>query len=117
MIANILNFLLGLGVTYIAIFGVPARAPAPWILAPAGIAIVALALIARRSDFSAWQSAANVVLGVVLVIVTLIGASLPVSPLFTFWIDLWVGLAVASLALWAALYHPQESGRLPEAAR
>lgn len=108
MIANLLNFLIGLGVSYVAIFGTPASAPMPWILAPVGIAIVVLALIARRSDFSGWQSATNTVLGVVLLVVTLVNWGIPVSPLVTFWINLWVGLTVASLALWAALYHPKE---------
>src|SRR5512140_2315890 len=108
MIANVLNVLIGLGVTYVAIFGMPASAPVPWILAPVGIAIVVLALIARRSDFSGWQSATNTVLGVVLLVLTLINWGVPVSPLVTFWIDLWVGLTVASLALWAVLYHPKE---------
>ena len=108
MIANVLNFLIGLGVSYVAIFGTPASAPMSWILAPVGIAIVVLALIARRSDFSGWQSATNTVLGTVLLVVTLINWGVPLSPLVTFWIDLWVGLTVASLALWAALYHPKE---------
>jgi hypothetical protein len=109
MIANVLNFLIGLGVSYVAIFGTPASAPVPSILALVGIAIVVLALIARRTDFSGWQSATNIVLGIVLLVVTLINWSVPLSPLVTFWIDLWVGLTVASLALWAALYHPKES--------
>ena len=109
MIANALNFLIGLAVSYVAIFGTPASAAVPWILAPVGIAIVVLALIARRSDFSGWQSATNIVLGIVLLVITVINwAVIPVSPLVTFWINLWVGLTVASLALWAALYHPKE---------
>ena len=29
MIANVLNFLIGLGVSYVAIFGTPASAPVP----------------------------------------------------------------------------------------
>ena len=82
-------------------------------MAPVGIAIVVLALIARRSDFSGWQSATNTVLGVVLLVVTLINWGVPVSPLVTFWINLWVGLTVASLALWAALYHPKEAPSNP----
>jgi len=107
MIANVLNFLIGLGVSYFAIFATPS-ATVPWILATVGVAIVVLALIARRSDFSGWQSATNTVLGAVLFVVTLINWGLPLSPLVTFWINLWVGLTVASLALWAALYHPKE---------
>lgn len=115
MIANLLNFLIGLGVTYVAIFGMPANAPAPWILVAAGIAIVVLALIARRSDFSGWQSTTNSVLGIALVIDTLLDLVVPTSALAVFWIELWTGLTVASLALWAALYHPQEGAGVPEA--
>ncbi len=114
MIANLLNFLLGLYVTYVAIFGLPASTPS-WILAPLGIVIVVLALIARRSDFSGWQSATNSVLGIALVIDTLIDQVIPMSALAVFWIELWVGLTVASLALWAALYHPAEGAPLPKA--
>src|SRR5215472_10660153 len=108
MIANVLNFLIGLSVSYVAIFATPG-VTAPWILAPVGVAIVVLALIARRSDFSGWQSATNIVLGTVLLVITLINWGLPISPLVTFWINLWVGLTVASLALWGALYHPKEN--------
>ncbi len=114
MIANLLNFLLGLYVTYVAIFGLPASTPS-WVLAPIGIAIVVLALIARRSDFSAWQSTTNIILGIALVIDTLVDLVLPLSALAIFWIELWVGLTVASLALWAALYHPAEGVPLPKA--
>lgn len=116
MIANLLNFLIGLWVVYVAIFGMPASAPVPWLLLPIGIAIVVLALVARRSDFSGWQSATNSVLGIVLVITTLIERAVTLSPLVTFWIELWVGLTVSSLALWAILYHPKEGANLPEIA-
>lgn len=103
------------GVVYVAIFGMPASAPVSWILAPVGIAVVVLALIARRSDFSGWQSATNIVLGIVLVIDTLVDLVVPMSALAVFWIELWVGLTVASLSLWAALYHPIEGASVPEA--
>ncbi len=116
MIANLLNFLIGLGVTYVAIFGMPVSAPVPWLLAPGGIAIAALALVARRSDFSGWQSATNIVLGILLFIVALFERVVAMSPLVTFWIELWVGLTVASLALWAALYHPKGGADLSEIA-
>ena len=116
MIANLLNFLIGLWVVYVAIFGMPASAPVPWLLAPVGIAIVALALVARRSDFSGWQSTTNTVLGIVLVIDTLVERAVVMSPLVAFWVELWVGLTVASLALWAALYHPKGGANLPEIA-
>jgi uncharacterized membrane protein len=117
MIANIVNVLIGLWVTYVAVFGIPASAPVPWILAPVGIGIAVLALIARRSDFSGWQSSTNIVLGLVLCIATLIDRMSSISTLVTFWTELWVGLTVASLALWAALYHPAEDADLPRQTR
>lgn len=116
MIANVVNFLVGIVLTYVAILGTPAGAPSPWMLVAAGIVIVVLAVISRRSDFSGWQSATNIVLGVVLIVCTLIDRVVPMSPLVTFWIDMWVGLTVASLALWAALYHPRPGADLPESA-
>ena len=114
MIANLLNILIGLWVVYVAIFGMPAAAPVPWLLAPVGIVIVALAVVARRSDFSGWQSATNIVAGIVLVIATLVERALALSPLVAFWLELWVGLTVASLALWATLYHPIAVAGMPE---
>jgi hypothetical protein len=115
MIANLLNFLIGLWVVYVAIFGMPASAPVPWLLLPVGVAIAVLARVARRSDFSGWQSSTNSVLGIVLVITTLVERVVAMSPLVSFWIELWVGLTVASLALWAVLYHPIEDASVPEA--
>ncbi len=111
MIANIINVLIGLALSYVAIFGMPTGAPVTWILAPVGIAIVVLALIARRSDFSGWQSATNSVLGIVLLILALVLRAVTISPLVTFWVELWVGLTVASLALWAILYHPTNGAK------
>lgn len=113
MIANVLNFLIGLCVSYFAVFAPPAH----WILAPLGIAIVVLAFIARRSDFSGWQSATNGTLGIVLFLITLFEEAVSISPLVTFWIDLWVGLTVSSLALWAAIYHPKEGANPTAIAR
>jgi hypothetical protein len=117
MIANIINVLIGLALAYVAIFGMPAGAPVTWILAFVGIAIVVLALIARRSDFSGWQSATNSVLGIVLFILALAERAVVISPLVTFWVELWVGLTVASLALWATLYHPKSGANPLEVVR
>lgn len=109
MIANILNCLVGLALTYVAIFGMPASAKSAWLLAAGGVVIVILALLARPRDYSGWQSATNIVLGIVLVLVSVIDSvTAVISPLVMFWMELWVGLTVASLALWAALYHPAD---------
>ncbi len=108
MVANLINCLLGLAVTYVSIFGMPATVRLPWLLIIGGILIVVLAMLARRSDYSGWQSGTNIVLGLILIAVSAAGTVAPIiSPLVMFWIELWVGLTVASLALWAALYHPE----------
>jgi hypothetical protein len=111
MIANIINVLIGLALSYIAIFGMPPGAPVTWILAPVAIAIIVLALIARRRDFSGWQSATNCALGIILFVLALVERAVVISPLVTFWVELWVGLTVASLALWATLYHPTNGAK------
>ena len=117
MIANLINVIIGLWLAYISIFGIPAPINKPWTLVVAGLVIAGLARIARRSDYAGWQSATNFVLGVVLVIATLTERMIPTSPLVTFWIQLWVGLTVSSLALWALLYRPEPHPDLSKAAR
>ncbi len=106
-VANIINVLIGIYLTYVAIFAMPADGGPNWQLAAAAVLIVVLAIFARRGDYSGWQSATNIVLGLILLVLSLIGAAVAISPLINFWIDLWVGLAVATFALWALLYHPE----------
>ncbi len=116
MIANVVNCLVGLAVTYVAIFEMPSAVRSPWLLIAGGIAIVVLALLARRSDYSGWQSGTNAVLGIILIVVGAVGVTAPVlSSLVVFWVELWVGLTVASLSLWAALYHPKEAAKAKSA--
>lgn len=106
MFANVLNTLAGLYLAYLSIFG-SAAGTARWHEAAAGLAIILLALLARRSDFSGWQSSTNAALGGFLLVAMLVNWVVPINALVMFWIDLWVGLIVACLALWAALYHPE----------
>lgn len=117
MIANILNTILGLWLSYVAIFTAGAGKGTSWAVVFGAVAIVALALVARLSDFSRWQSNTNAVLGTLLLILTLIGWAMSFPPLVSFWIELWVGLTVASLALWAALYHPKQEAHQANAAQ
>ncbi len=107
MIANALNVVIGLWLSYVAIFETGSAAPAHWVLAVAAFVIFLLALIARNSDYAGWQSATNMVLSILLLIAALVDWTISIPPLVLFWIELCIGLTVASLALWASLYHPE----------
>src|SRR5579875_3619296 len=103
MIANLVNVLAGLWLSYIAIFSGPGGMAGRWSL----IAVIVLAIIARRGDFSRWQSSTNVVLGAILLALAVANLAWVVPALVLFWVELWIGLAVAIFALWAVLYRPE----------
>jgi hypothetical protein len=107
MIANTLNTLLGLWLAYVSIFALSSAVTAPWRFIVAALVIIALAVLARRSDYSRWQSTTNIILGLVLALLMLAEYVIAVPTLVLFWLILWIGLTVASLALWAVLYHPE----------
>ena len=69
MIGNLLNILLGLWLAYSAIFANPAGAMNNVALAAAAVAVIIFAVWARPTDRMRWQSATNIVLGVVLLLV------------------------------------------------
>ena len=109
MTANLLNTLLGLWLTYIAIF--PATIGAHyhrWLFAVA-IITAALALWARRGDYAQWQSTMTIIAAAVLVVIVAADRLLVSSPVLLFWGALWVGLVSATASLWAALYHPEDA--------
>ncbi|MEO8443462.1 MAG: hypothetical protein ABI567_00455 [Gammaproteobacteria bacterium] len=108
MIPNIINFVTGLLLVYLAIFS-PATITAgvaPLLIAAAVIFICAF--LARRSDHHPWHNTVNMALAVVLGLVTV--AQLAGVPRAEFWSAIWIGIAVAMLASWAALYRPQPGG-------
>lgn len=105
MIANLVNTILGLALVYVSLLASNLLEGRPWRIVAVGAAILILALWARRSDRTTWQSSTNSVLAVLLMI---LGALQVRSlPLLTFWGLFWVGTLVAVLALWAALYRPE----------
>jgi hypothetical protein len=104
MIANVVNAVIGLALVYVAII-------TPHLLEGhvvrnlvVAVVIFVLALLARRSDFHPWQSSTNLALALGLFALGLL-QGMP-YPLLTFWGLFWVGLLVAVLSLWGALYHP-----------
>ena len=109
MIPNLLNTLLGLGLTYVAIFPATVGEHYHRWLAAAAVASAGLALAARRSDYAPWQSTTTVIAAIALAIILVADRFLIASPVLLFWGVLWVGLATAVASLWAALYHPDKT--------
>ena len=107
MIADLLNTLVGLGLTYAAIF--PQATGGNRLILVGAVLTVALALWARRSDVSPWQSNAAIAAGVILAITTIADQFTRLSDVLMFWTVLWAGLVSATVSLWAALYRPAPS--------
>lgn len=108
MIANVANSVLGLVLVYFAVLR-PAAVEAGGSalgLVLAGIVVVALAFVARRSDPGKWYSATNFVAGAWLVVLGALHAFSATPALVSFWGVFWSGCIVAVVALWAALYRP-----------
>jgi len=53
-----------------------------------------------------WQSAMNIVLAAVLLVLAVLRWVIGVAALVSFWIILLVGIAVAVAAMWSMLYRP-----------
>jgi hypothetical membrane protein len=104
MIPNLLNTVLGIALVYCAILVSAPLHDNAWPLLAAGVGIIALALWARRNDKVKWFNLANAVLGAALVLLGIARALTPVHLLVMFWWVFWVGVIVAVLAFWSALY-------------
>lgn len=104
MIPNILNTLLGIALVYCAILAPGPLHDAPWLLMAGGVGIVILALWARRGDKLKWFNLVNTTLGAALILLGIARTLTAVHPLVMFWWVFWVGIIVAVLASWSALY-------------
>lgn len=104
MIPNLLNTALGLTLVYCAILAPNPLQETAWPLMAAGTGIIALGFWARRDDKLKWFNLVNVVLGAALVLLGVARVLTPVHPLVMFWWVFWVGIIVAVLAFWSALY-------------
>ncbi|MCE7902088.1 MAG: hypothetical protein DYH20_05345 [Gammaproteobacteria bacterium PRO9] len=105
MIPNLINFVIGLVLVYLAIFSPESITSGVGPLVIAAVVIFVLAFLARRSDHHPWQNTVNMGLAVILAGATM--AQLAGLPSAEFWGAIWIGIAVSMLALWAALYKPQ----------
>jgi hypothetical protein len=108
MIANLLNTLLGLWLAHTAIFPDTLGKGHDRVVLIAAIGTVMLALWARRSDASAWQSTTTIITGVLLAVLETADQLMHVSDVLMFWGIFWAGLISATLSLWAALYRPSQ---------
>ena len=105
MIANLLNTLVGLSLAYSAIFAPPAGEMNNIALAVSAVAVIVLARWARQTDMAAWHSAANPVLGAILLFAAVLRWAVEVPSLLSFWVTLLVAIAI--IAFWAILCRPE----------
>ncbi len=106
MIANFVTILIGLGLVYRAIFSIPAGDMSQTELIAAGVAVVLLALWARRTDFMSWHSGTNIVLAAIVLLLAVARRVVGVDPLVSFWMILLIGITLAVAAMWSILYRP-----------
>ena len=106
MIANFATLLIGLWLAYRAIFSLPPGDVNQIELAVAGIALILLALWARRTDLMSWHSGTNIVLAVIILLLAAAHRVVEVDPLVSFWMILLIGIATAITATWSILYRP-----------
>lgn len=106
MIANSLAILIGLALAYRAIFSIPAGDMSQIEMIAAGVAVVLLALWARRTDLMGWHSGTNIVLGGIILLLAVAHRAVGVEPLVSFWMILLIGITVAITALWSMLHWP-----------
>jgi hypothetical protein len=114
MSANLVNVFIGLALIYAAILQPRLLGGRPLLFAAVGVLMFVAAWLARRSDHHPWQNNTNMVLALLLVVLALVRVER--FPLVSFWSVFWIGLIVAMLALWAALYRPNaatSSGERP----
>jgi hypothetical protein len=107
MIANLATILIGLWLAYRAIFSLPAGDVNQMELAAAGVALILLALWARRTDSMSWHSGTNIVLAVIILLLTAAHRMVGVDPLVSFWMILLIGITAAITAMWAIVYGPE----------
>jgi hypothetical protein len=112
MIADLLNTLVGLWLTYVAIFPHAAGMDRDRAAVLAAIVMIGLALWARRSGVMPWQSAIALATGALLAALMIANQLIHVSDVLMFWGVLWAGLVCAIASLWAALYRPPQDTRL-----
>jgi hypothetical protein len=106
MIPNLVAVLIGLALSYEAIFSPPQTGVSNATIAICGGAVAALAILARWSRPMAWQSTLNVFLGALLLLYAGVRSYFGADNLETFWTALLSGIVISIGALWSVLYRP-----------
>jgi hypothetical protein len=106
MIANFVTILVGLWLAYRAIFSIPAGELSQTEMIVAGVAVILLALWARRSDLMGWYSGTSIVLGLIILVLAALNRMVGIELLVSFWMILLIGITVAIVAMWSVLYRP-----------
>jgi hypothetical protein len=106
MIANFLTILVGLWLSYRAIFSVPAGEMSEIEMMVAGTVVILLALWARRTDLMGWHSETGIALGLIILALAAARQMVEVAALVSFWMILLIGIVVAITAMWSMLYRP-----------
>jgi hypothetical protein len=113
MIADLLNTLVGLWLTYAAIFPhATTGIGRDRVALLAAVVMIGLALWARRSGTTPWQSTIVLATGALLAVLMVAHQLVHVSDVLVFWGVLWAGLVSATVSLWAALYRPPQDAGL-----
>lgn len=105
MIANILNTIVGVFLAYAVVLHPNWIEQQYFPLLGFAIVILALALVARRSDPHPWYSWVNLVLAVALGLLSLFPLATQTFSNLAFWGPFWVGCVVPVISLWSALYQ------------
>lgn len=104
MTPNLVNTLIGLLLIYAAILNPSLLTGRYFPLLIVAIAMLLMAILARRSDAHPWQSNVNITMAILLAALSFLPPDL--LKVATFWGPFWIGIIVAITALWAALYQP-----------
>jgi hypothetical protein len=113
MIPNLINTVVGIWLVYAAVLE-PAELGERFAILASGIAIFVLAIWAYQTDYLKWPATTAGVFGAGLAGYAGLQLSEP-SGFVTFWVALFVGIAVAIVSLWSAVYRrpsaPQYAAR------
>jgi hypothetical protein len=103
MIPNLINTAIGIWLVYAAVLN-PSEIAGRVSVMVSGVVVLALAIWAYRDDYLKWPALTTGVLGAAFAVYA---GFLPSdsSGFVTFWMALFLGIALAVVSLWSALYR------------
>lgn len=107
MIANVLNTILGVWFVYAAVLNSPLMlANFRYVGIGGGVLVIALSLLARRSDYHPWHSNVVIFLGLALIVMGAVNVFDQLPLVVNYWTAFWSGVLISFLSLWVAFYRP-----------